>query len=673
MARNPPPEPPRLAEGWQALAVAAFALALVELCRKPVTFGTFAFGSLGAFRSVLAAVVGLLVVVALHHGVAWTLLVAVRRRFGLHAVWVSSLGLALVYGFLWQKTVTSGDGLAATEWGGLVRVFLALAVPFALAALTALLFWPGRLPERVRTLTLAGLLVAGIAVTWFVLPEYRAFHGFLGGFEAGLVALLAARRRATLPLALAVAGIGLAAVPLLAPRASAAVGTARRYTLLPGTMLESFPLSRALMPSVKLFVDPSSPSASLAPRAHDAAPLSARGDSVLLVVLEATRADAWADPAVAPEFSRWRSHGLYVPRAVSQYPATPLAYGAIFASHPPSIVAQSPHWAKQRLFDLLAPRFRATYLSEPAERWFATGAMTSFITENSRSVRRHKNTHVALSELRRFLENGGGGAPFFAWTHLFDPHRPWKARGAVSPTAPPAERYRSEVHAVDAELGAFMRWFYEQPFAARTLVLVVGDHGEAMGEVIEGEPYFGHHVHVADGIAHVPFYASGQGIPAGAVERELGVCQLDVMPTLFEHLGVELPERFFAQGLPLTKLLAERPLRALPTEAFSIRGRDFFEFVQRAGRIDAREQQRFFRDMWETGTYPPKLAIQRGTWKLVRDAVLGEDSLYDLRADPRETRNLARQRARELHAMRVALEAWTKTQVALLHELEHFE
>src|SRR6186713_1008710 len=106
MARNPPPEPPRLAEGWQALAVAAGALALVELCRKPVTFGTLTFGSLGAFRSVLAAVVGLLVVVALHHGVAWALLVAVSRRFGLRAARIFSLGLALVYGFLWQRTVT---------------------------------------------------------------------------------------------------------------------------------------------------------------------------------------------------------------------------------------------------------------------------------------------------------------------------------------------------------------------------------------------------------------------------------------------------------------------------------------------------------------------------------------------------------------------------------------
>lgn len=671
MARNPPTEPPWLAEGWRALMVAAGALALVELCRKPLTFGVFAFGSLGAFRSILAVVAGLLVV-AVHHGIFWTLLAGARNRFGTRVAFFGSVGIALVYGWLWQGTVTGGDGLAASEWGGLVRVFLMLAVPFGLAVLVALLFWPGRIPALVRTRALTVLLAGSFAVTLFVLPEYRAFHGLLGGFEMVLIALLVARRRVTSPLALAVTGIGLVAVPLLAPRASAAVGTARRYTRLPGTMLEALPLTRALLPSVKLFVDPSLPAAPL-PQPAPRAPLAARGDSVLLVVLEATRADAWADPAVAPEFSRWKEHGLYVPRAVSQYPATPLAYGAIFTSHAPSIVAQSPHWAKHRLFDLLAPRFRATYLSQPSEPWFDTGAMTSFITKDPSAVRRHENTHVALTELRRFLDNGAGQAPFFAWVHLFDPHRPWRARGTTSPNAPSDVRYRSEVHAVDAELGPFMQWFYTQPFASRTLVVVVGDHGEAMGEIIQGEPYLGHHVHVADGIAHVPFYASGPGVPISAVDGQLGVCQLDVMPTLFDHLGVELPQRFFAQGLPLVKLLADRPLRALPTEAFSIRGRDFFDFVQRAGRVDAREQQLFFRDAWETGAYPPKLALERGNWKLVRDAVLGEDALYDLRADPHEKHDLARQRPGELDAMRRALLAWTKTQVSVLDELERFE
>jgi arylsulfatase A-like enzyme len=156
----------------------------------------------------------------------------------------------------------------------------------------------------------------------------------------------------------------------------------------------------------------------------------------------------------------------------------------------------------------------------------------------------------------------------------------------------------------------------------------------------------------------------------GVVDRELVPCQLDVMPTIFDHLGVALPSRFKAQGIPLPKLLAERPVRSLPTEAFSIRGNDFFAFVKRAGRVEAREQRRFFREMWESGTYPPKLAIERGSWKLVRDALLGTETLYDLRADPRETRDVSNERPAELRAMRQALEEWAATQALVLNELE---
>jgi len=321
----------------------------------------------------------------------------------------------------------------------------------------------------------------------------------------------------------------------------------------------------------------------------------------------------------------------------------------------------------------LAPRFGQVFLSQPNDAWFRTGAMTSFITNAPGRVRKHETTQQALSDLRTFLAGDASRTPFFAWAHLFDPHAPYQARGGVSPRAPKAERYRSEVKALDADLGGFMRWFYEQPFAARTLVLVIGDHGQALGELFDGEPYFGHHVHVAGVITRVPFYASGPGLPAGVVNSEVRVSQLDVMPTIFDFLGAELPARFAVQGTPLPTLLTERPLRSLPTEAFSIRGSDFLNFVKRAGRSDALAQRRFFREMWASGTYAPKLAIERGRWKIVRDAVLGDDVLYDLERDPRETKNLAAERPAELEAMRKALETWTRDQVSVLKRLDRLQ
>jgi hypothetical protein len=670
MSRNPPSEPARLGEGWQAIVLGAGVLALVEISRWRLDVGASVFGWLGRGGSFLVVVLGSIVVVTLHHGLVWTL-VTMLRRYGERVAFYVSMALALLYGFLWQATVTGGDGLAASQWGMVVRTALGVGIPLGLAALVGFVVWPGRIPPRVRAIALLLVLAGCIAFTLYVFPDYRPFHGYLGGVEAAVAALVLAGRRATRRLSFAVLAVGVVALVALAPRAFAAQGYARRFTRLPGTMLEALPVTRAILPKAELFVDPDARPAgrgrSAPPPALVAAP---RGDSVLLEVLEATRSDVWSDPRVAAEFARWKRHGFYTPRAVSQYPATPLAYGAIFTSHPPSVVAQSPHWSQHHLFDLLAPGFRNVFFSQPSERWFDTGAMTSFVTGTPVRARRHESTHQAVTELKSFLAGDAGRQPFFAWMHLFDPHNPYLARGATPKTAPPAERYRSEVKALDTELGRFMDWFYAQPFALRTLVIVVGDHGEALGEVLDGRPYIGHHVYVTDSISHVPLYASGPGLPVGVEDRELALCQLDVMPTIFDHLGVALPARFQAQGMPLSKLLVERPLRSLPTEAFSIRGRDFFDFVKRVGSVDVREQRRFFREMWESGTYPPKLAIERGRWKLVRDAVLRTEKLYDLRADPRETRDVSAERPAELRTMQRALEDWADTQVHILRELE---
>jgi hypothetical protein len=673
MVRNPTPEPARLAAGWHALGVAAGVLALVEILRRWQSSGEADFGALGAGRALLIVVVALVAAVALHHGLVWTLVGVAGRRFGKRAAFWASLGCALVYGWLWQGTVTGGDGLAASAWGGTIRVALALGIPLGLAGFAGVVAWPGTLPAPVRLVVLAAALVAGIVVTLFVLPGYRAFHGFLGGFEAGVVALLVGARWPVRPVSFVVLAAALGGFVLFLLRPALSLGYLRRQTRLPGTMLEALPVTRALLPEVKLFVDPSAPPSVAPPAPPVPAPSVARGDSVLLVVLEATRSDTWSDPTVAPEFARWQRHGVYVPRAVSQYPATPLAYGAIFTSHPPSIVAQSSHWSRRRLFEELAPRFRTVFLSQPDERWFDTGAMTSFIVGDPTVVRRHKSTGAALSGLKEVLAGDAGKGSFFAWVHLFDPHRPYRARGKTSPTASVPERYRSEVHAMDADLGAFMHWFYAEPLARRTLVIVVADHGQALGELLDGEPYIGHHVHVADSIAHIPLFASGPGLPVNVRESALGVSQLDVMPTIYDHVGVPLPAALVAQGVPLPRLLAERPVRSLPTEAFSIRGREFFTFLARAGRADVAKQRRMFREMWETGTYPPKLALERDGWKLVRDVVLETDALYDLRADPRETKDVAGKRPLELRAMQAAVEAWSRSQVNVLHQLDRVE
>src|SRR3954470_3800474 len=74
----------------------------------------------------------------------------------------------------------------------------------------------------------------------------------------------------------------------------------------------------------------------------------------------------------------------------------------------------------------------------------------------------------------------GVRAPWFAWVHLYEPHFPY------APPEPYASRYRDrpyfgEVAAADAALQPLLQRVLDAS-ARSTLVILTGDHGEALGE-----------------------------------------------------------------------------------------------------------------------------------------------------------------------------------------------
>src|SRR5262249_3573896 len=71
--------------------------------------------------------------------------------------------------------------------------------------------------------------------------------------------------------------------------------------------------------------------------------------------------------------------------------------------------------------------------------------------------------------------------PFFAWVHLYDAHapydppEPYKSRHA-------GDAYAGEVAGVDALVGRLLDTLAEAHALEHTLVAVIADHGEALGE-----------------------------------------------------------------------------------------------------------------------------------------------------------------------------------------------
>ncbi|HSK41464.1 MAG TPA: sulfatase, partial [Arenibaculum sp.] len=87
-----------------------------------------------------------------------------------------------------------------------------------------------------------------------------------------------------------------------------------------------------------------------------------------------------------------------------------------------------------------------------------------------------------------WLNSNPPDGPFFMWVHFYDPHAPY---------APPAEwleraggqPYDGEVAYADSQLGRLVGALAERGLVDRTLVIVAGDHGEALGD--HGEPPHG--------------------------------------------------------------------------------------------------------------------------------------------------------------------------------------
>jgi len=125
------------------------------------------------------------------------------------------------------------------------------------------------------------------------------------------------------------------------------------------------------------------------------------------------------------------------------------------------------------------------------------------------------------------------GRPRFLWVHLYDPHAPY------APPEPFATRFKDnlylgEVAAADSFLAPLLGPFLdgrEKP----ALVVVTGDHGEALGE--HGEQ--SHGLFAYEATLKVPLVVWGKGVAPGRDARPAR--HVDVFPTILQAAGIDAP------------------------------------------------------------------------------------------------------------------------------------
>jgi arylsulfatase A-like enzyme len=171
-----------------------------------------------------------------------------------------------------------------------------------------------------------------------------------------------------------------------------------------------------------------------------------------------------------------------------------------------------------------------------------------------------------------FLETAGRGQPYFLMVDCFDPHEPWdppeeyvslydEPYDGSEPTVPEysdagwiGERelermralYAAEVTMTDRWLGKFLEKMEELNLFENTLLIVLSDHGVALGEHnATGKPFWALWPELTD----IPFlirHPEGKG--AGEVS-EYYASTHDVAPTILSSLGIEPPKPMEGQDL----------------------------------------------------------------------------------------------------------------------------
>src|SRR5207253_8476075 len=95
--------------------------------------------------------------------------------------------------------------------------------------------------------------------------------------------------------------------------------------------------------------------------------------------------------------------------------------------------------------------------------------------------------------------------------------------------------YDAEVAEADAQVARLIAWLRDARVTDRTLVVVVGDHGESLGEHQEQQ----HGFFVYDATTRIPLIIAGPGIATRVVPDQVRIA--DVMPTVLDVCHISAP------------------------------------------------------------------------------------------------------------------------------------
>jgi choline-sulfatase len=225
--------------------------------------------------------------------------------------------------------------------------------------------------------------------------------------------------------------------------------------------------------------------------------------------------------------------------------------------------------------------------------------------------------------------------PHFVWVHLFDPHDPYE------PPPPYSEKYKDhlydgEISYADSAVANWIAYLKKAGVYDNAIIIVSGDHGEGLGE--HGEETHG--LFLYDATLHIPLLLKTPNPAAGAAPRgvviDAQVRTTDILPTILAATGIPAPPE--------------------------LNGESLFPLLENhSNSNDKKSDEKSGRQLFGETDYPlrwgwaPLRALRTENAKLIEAP---RPELYDLQADPKETKNLYAADAANLQALQAEMAKW---------------
>jgi arylsulfatase A-like enzyme len=357
---------------------------------------------------------------------------------------------------------------------------------------------------------------------------------------------------------------------------------------------------------------------------------ASRPTGLVIITLDTTRADrlpAYGFGGITtPAIDRLASQGAIFDDTMSVAPLTLPAHTSLFTGlYPPN------HGVRENAGRALEPSHE-TLAGVLRDRGFHTAAFVGSVVlagdrglsrgfdvyddgRNGRQVPKRRAGSEVVDRANAWID-GLDGKPFFLWVHLYDVHAPQSL--PVDLRRAYGDRYEGGIAYVDRQIGRLLEALTRRHLVSNTVVIVAGDHGEALGE--HGEQ--AHGIFLYQSTLHVPLIVCAPGM---APRRVAGTTSLvDVFPTVLQLLGVGV--RTPLDGVSLLPALSHGRAPGHVAYAESMYAAHF----------------------------------GRGALRMVRDSRFkyidaSTPELYDLERDPDEQQNLAHERLATASALERAL------------------